>query len=271
MSPGWNSIKARPRTTSVQTETWYEILEAGGNFDFYVGGSSVARYSGFTPAGYQMFSETHDRADQMPGVSSNVETFRQSTYWTGANHGTQHTITGGISTDTRYYGGQNLGGGTYYGWDQCGTFSASQVSNATAGAATDVRDAGPASKTTSTPWSSASARLSPDDLAAFAIESASDVTGQRLTADLAGGWGLSEADALTAAANQIDVTAESRAYRARVIVAPGKQQESAWIVTTPGGTVPIDGPQGGPVIAAPRLTGVILDPSTGELWRGFMH
>lgn len=254
----------------VQTQTWYEILYDNNKFDFFVGGTFVATYSGFTPGEYQMFGETHDLADQMPGVSSNVETFRQSTYWTGVNHGTQHTITSPISTDTRYYGGQNLGGGTYYAWDRCGTFAASQLKASGDGGAVNVASE-PIAKTSSSPWSPASAALSSEDLATFAIETAEDVSGQRLAADAAAGWGLSEAEALSAAAKEIEVTADSRAYRATVIRFPREQPRAAWIVTTPGGSLPFDGPQGGPVVAAPRLTGVILDPDTGDLWRGFMH
>lgn len=250
---------------SVQTQTWYEILEDTNNFDFFVGGSYVATYSGFTPGEYQMFGETHDLADQMPGVSSNVETFRQSTYWTGANHSTQHTITSGVGYDSRYYGGQNLGGGTYYAWDRCGSFSASQQGSEQA--------SGPAPqlKTSETPWSAPSATLSADDLAAFAILTATDVSGESLPADAATGWSVSEADAMKAAAKQIDVTSSSHTYQALVTRFPGESPRLAWIIATPGGSVPFDGPDGGPVIAAPRLTGVILDPSTEGFWRGFMH
>jgi hypothetical protein len=213
-----------------------------------------------------MFSETHDLADQMPGVSSNVETFRQSAYFTGANHGTSHWITGAISTDTHYYGGQNLGSGTYYAWDRCGSFGASQQG---AGLAASNEDA--QTKTSPIPWAVPSAVLSSDDLSEFDIDSAVDVTGQSLSANSATGWSLSEADALEAAAKQIDVTSESHAYQARVVRFPGETARLAWIVTTPGGTIPFDGPEGGPVVGAPRLTGVILDPSTGEFWRGFIH
>lgn len=256
---------------AVQTQTWYEILYDTNKFDFFVGGSFVATYSGFTPGEYQMFGETHDLADQMPGVSSNVETFRQSIYWTGANHNTQHTITSPISTDTRYYGGQNLGGGTYYAWDRCGAFGAVQASDSRQGAASDIGDSIAGVRTSSTPWSPASPTLSSDDLSAFGIESVTDVTGEHLSPNTSTGWGLSEAGALKAAAMEILVTADSHAYRAMVLRAPKEQPRAAWIITTPGGSVPLDGPPGGPVIAGPRLTGVILDPDTGELWRGFIH
>jgi hypothetical protein len=247
----------------VQTQTWYEILEDSSNFDFFVGGSYVASHSGFTPAGYQMFSETHDLADQMPGVSSNVETFRQSTYWTGANHSTQHTIVGGVGFDSHFYGGQNLGGGTYYAWDRCGTFAAAAPGT---GGVTEA-----ASAPSQEPWAPPSAVLSNNDMTDFGIVSASDVTRQNLAAGAKPGWLLSEADALSAAKQEIDVSGESRVYQAVVIPAPGKPAQQAWIVTTPGGVPPFDGPAGAPPVAGARLTGVVLDATTGEFLRGFMH
>jgi len=247
----------------VQTQTWYEILEDNSNFDFFVAGSYVASHSGFTPGAYQMFSETHDLADQMPGVSSNVETFRGSTYWTGANHSTSHTIVGGVGFDGHFYGGQNLGGGTYYAWDRCGSFAAAAPA---AGVVTEA-----VSAPTRKPWATPSAVLSSDDMTDFAIVSATDVTRQNLAAGAKAGWSLSEADALAAAKQEIDVTADSHVYQAVVIPAPGKAAQLAWIVTTPGGVPPFDGPEGAPTVALARLTGVVLDPTTGELLRGFMH
>jgi hypothetical protein len=253
---------------SVQTQTEYEILEDNSTFDFFVAGAFKSEKQDvyFTPGEYEMFTETHDLADQMPGVNSNPETFRQATYWTGLNHATAHTITSTISsTDAQYYSGQNLLGGTYYAWDRCGSFSSLQVDPGTASVVPSQ------SRTSAIPWSAPSAALSDDDKSFFDISSPREVTGLSDTAASAADWPLGLSGALKAAANVIDVTAASRAYQGWVSRAPGLAREPAWIVTTPGGTLPFDGPPDGPLVGAPRQTGVVLDPSTGELWRGFIH
>jgi hypothetical protein len=113
--------------------------------------------------------------------------------------------------------------------------------------------------------------LSSDDMTDFAIVSATDVTRQNLAAGAKPGWALSEADALSAAKQEIDVTAGSLVYQAVIVPFPGKPALQAWIVTTPGGVLPFDGPEGAPPVALARLTGVILDATTGEFIRGFMH
>jgi hypothetical protein len=254
---------------AVQTQTEYEILYSGGTngyFDFFVGGVYKAEFYGWTPTEYQVFSETHDRADQMPGVSSNVETFRNSTYWTGLNHSTPHTITGAVSADTRYYGGQNLGGGTYYAWDRCGTFSLAQAGSELAPSA-DSSEA----RRSSVPWATPSAILTSDELPLLGITTATDVTGKSSAALANGQWPLSLDGALKAAAVVSEVTSASHAYQALASVSPSSAPVPVWIVTTPGGIAPFDGPPDGPVVAAPRLSGVILDATTGEYLRGFMH
>lgn len=249
----------------VQTQTEYEILEDNTYFDFFVGGTYVSEWYGFTPLGYQMFSETHDFTDQMPGTSSNVETFRQSRYYTGVDHSGYHTITGAITSEGgTAYGYQNQGSGTYYVWDTCHS-SASVPADPTLNIESIAQTTDPP------PWSSPSAVLLSDDLSFYGIESATDVTGIALSAIQSSEWSLTEAAALKAAAGEIFVTPESRAYLARVSRTPGASKEPVWIITTPGGTLPFDGPVGGPVVGAPRLTGVILDAKTGEFWRGFVH
>jgi hypothetical protein len=103
------------------TSTWYEILfEAPSTFNFFIAGTFVASYTGtFTPSEYQVFGETHDRVDQMPGGVNAPVTFIQTNYFTGSGH-TTHIATAGIST-VSYYGVSNRGGGTYWIWDKACT------------------------------------------------------------------------------------------------------------------------------------------------------
>ena len=255
---------------SVQTQTWYEILfETGSKFNFFVGGSYVANYSGFTPSAYQMFSETHDLADQMPGTTSNVETFRSSGYFTGSGHGTSHTITGSIGTDTRYYGGQNLGGGTYYAFDLCGAAALSQP--AAGGAVADATSISP-QHLSIPPWSAPDATLSAGDLSLFGIQSAIDVTDSAASTDTASATtSVTRAQAVETASNEVNLGTNMRVYAAAASRSPGAPAQPVWIVTTSGGTVPFDGPAGGPSVPPARLTAVIIDATTGAFWRGFMH
>ena len=59
----------------------------------------------------------------MPGISSNVQTFR-NTKWLDVDTGQWTTssaplICDGSANCNNWYGKQNLGGGTYYVWDTC--------------------------------------------------------------------------------------------------------------------------------------------------------
>jgi hypothetical protein len=239
----------------VQTQTWYEILfESGQNFNFFVGGSYVANFSGFTPSIYEIFSETHDLADQMPGTTSNVETFTSSTYFTGANHGTPHTVTSGVSYNSTYYGGANMGGGTYYAWDKCGAAAAAQPAAAQPGTA-----------------STGNATLTAEDMNAFGIKTVTDVTSGAESAQAANAaTAINRAQAIAIAATEIDLGTGYRVYRGTASRSPNGAPQPAWIVTTRGGTPPFDGPTGAQM-SAPALTGVIVDAATGEIWSGFMH
>ncbi len=66
---------------------------------------------------------------------------------------------------------------------------------------------------------------------------------------------------------------------ARVVRAEGAQfaEEAArpvYVVIVAGGTFPFDGPMDGPVsgkVRTARLTGILINATTGEFLRGFMH
>jgi len=249
----------------IQTQTWYEILyEAPSTFNFFVAGSYVATMSGFTPSDYQMFSETHDLADQMPGTSSNVETFRSSAYFTGAQHGQQHLISGSMSTDTRYYGAQKVSSGTYYAWDKCGV-----TGLASAGVTLSGRPSTTIPSGVSSIAPDANAMLAPEDMPVFGIATAVDVTETPDTA--LPQTSVGRALALAAAQREIGVGAGTRVYSGTASRFPGNPVQAVWIVTTPGGVAPSDGPLGGPGVPPVRLSGVIVDAATGEIWSGFMR
>ncbi len=71
---------------TVGTSTWYEILYGSpSTFDFYVAGTHYKTFTGsFTPSQYQVFGETHDWEDQMPGLISSHETFVNTQYFVGS-------------------------------------------------------------------------------------------------------------------------------------------------------------------------------------------
>lgn len=240
----------------VQTQTWYEILfESGQQFNFFVAGSYVANYSGFTPSVYEIFSETHDLADQMPGTTSNVETFRSSTYFTGASHGTQSTVTSGISYNSTYYGGQNLGGGTYYACDKCGAAAAEQPEMAQPEKAI----------------LSGNATLTTEDMNAFGIKTATAVASGAESAEATNpATAIDRAQAIAISATEVTLGTDYQVYSGTASRSPNAAPQPVWIVTTPGGTLPFDGPMGAQM-SAPALTGVIVDATTGEIWSGFMH
>lgn len=245
----------------VQTRTWYEILYEGSSYNFFVGGSYVATSSAFAPYSYQMFSETHDFADQMPGTSSNVETFTSSVYFTGSGHSQSHYMSGSMNSDSAYYGGQSLGSGTFYAWDTCSH-------PAQALAAADVSIPSALQLASSSPSTVSAATLSASDLHLFGIATAVDVTDTPNSALTASA--VSRAQALTLASDELGAVSAGRVYRGTASRSPGSPIRPVWIVTTPGGTPPFDGPAGAPALPPMRLTGMIFDASTGEFWSGFM-
>jgi hypothetical protein len=111
----FNWWAARP----VGESTWYEILyEAPSTWNFFIRGNFVwSTTSSFTPAIYEVFGETHDLDDQMPGETSNHVTFTGTNYFTGSGH-TAHVVTSAITSEPQY-GTLNRGSGVYDIWDTC--------------------------------------------------------------------------------------------------------------------------------------------------------
>lgn len=102
---------------------WYQVQYETSSmvYDFYYGPSkihiwSASQYGSFVPGQYQIFGETHDWADQMPGGTGKHVTLNNSNYWTGANH-TAHLVTTPINTE-QYYGVSNPSTSNYQIWDK---------------------------------------------------------------------------------------------------------------------------------------------------------
>jgi hypothetical protein len=69
----------------LDTSTWYEILwTSPSTWDFFVGGTFYSRLTKtFTPQLYEVFGETHDAVDQMPGGVNKHVTFVNRQYFPG--------------------------------------------------------------------------------------------------------------------------------------------------------------------------------------------
>jgi hypothetical protein len=89
-------------------------------YDFLIDGMWVSQWHGqFSPGTYQMFGETHDFVDQMPGGVNTHEVFSSSKYYTGSGH-TSHTQTAGITNNDLplQWGGTHPSSGRYEIWDK---------------------------------------------------------------------------------------------------------------------------------------------------------
>jgi hypothetical protein len=107
---------------AVGSTTKYMIRYSSGNYyNFYVAGAVVSTHNGIgAPTEYQMFGETHDLGDQMPGGTNLKETFTTSRYYTGSTY-TSHVMTSGISSQS-HFGTSTTGTGSYSAWDKaCAT------------------------------------------------------------------------------------------------------------------------------------------------------
>lgn len=87
----------------VGNSVWYEVLyEAPTTWNFFIGGTYVWGASGsFTSDQYQIFGETHDYVDQMPGGTASHVVFLNSNYFTGSGH-TAHYVASIIHTDPQF-------------------------------------------------------------------------------------------------------------------------------------------------------------------------
>jgi hypothetical protein len=243
----------------IQTQTNYKIATWPQTpLYFFVDNSMIASYGNIATTEYQSFGETHDKMDQMPGLSSNVQTFRNAK-WLSSVTGQWSTVGAGISCDGpncgSYYGKQSLGGGTYYVWDTCGS-SASPAAESPLGAS---------SSDTSNPLPSD--RIAATDLPMIGLTTAREVT------DLAsaGSYGaLSRDDALAIAQRELG-TETLRLYQGTAARYPAMPVASVWVATRSGGKSPSDGPVGAPAPSPVGYTGIIIDATSGEVWSGFGH
>ena len=107
---------------TVGSTTPYKILYDAPVWKFYASGVGLTFQSAIpAPTEYQLFGETHDLADQMPGGTGAHEKFTFGFYYTGAGH-TSHVMTSAITTDTTYYGVKKVADGKYDIWDKaCST------------------------------------------------------------------------------------------------------------------------------------------------------
>jgi hypothetical protein len=117
--------------------------------------------------------------------------------------------------------------------------------------------------------------LTTADLARFHITSAVDVTSvadtQISAAAGAVAPAISRADALAVAQDE----AGSKDGNVRVLLAqaplyPNQPDQPTWVFLFNGGVSPFDGPDGAPPVTFSE-TGVLVDATTGEFMRGFMH
>lgn len=103
-------------------KTEYRIVYAGGGvYEFIMSGTHLKSEAGIsTPTEIQIFGETHDRSDQMPGGSNLTSrvTVTNSRYMTGATH-VFHTVTNNFGTaNSTSYGFSNPSDGNYEMWDK---------------------------------------------------------------------------------------------------------------------------------------------------------
>ena len=98
--------------------TWYEILYAApATYNYFIGGNFVWSASGsFNSDQYQIFGETHDYVDQMPGGAASHVVFSTATFFTGAGHSANY-VTSAIHTDPQF-GVSNPSTARYEIWDR---------------------------------------------------------------------------------------------------------------------------------------------------------
>lgn len=141
----WGWFKSKLHNGSITRETGYEIFVSGsdnlfqffgsepaGSNDYRLLWSSAAQYyyfyrngslldmqpRTFVPNQYQVFGETHDRMDQMPGGSSSRAQFLGTQYRTGT---TWTNVNSAIGADP-LFGGTHPTAGRYDIWDNGCTF-----------------------------------------------------------------------------------------------------------------------------------------------------
>lgn len=101
---------------SIGSVTKYRLYYTSSRYDFYLNDVGYSSHTGNpAPGQYQIFGETHDAADQMPGGYNAPETFTSAKYYTSSSH-TSHTVTSAIHTQS-IYGADHPSSGAYEIWD----------------------------------------------------------------------------------------------------------------------------------------------------------
>ena len=119
--------------------------------------------------------------------------------------------------------------------------------------------------------------ISANDLAVFRIHNAVDVTAQPDSA--MPDTGVSRAAAITTAQQEVGPgLKEVGVMHAKAAQFVDGAERSVWVVIFSGGVMPFDGPYNAaadaPGVGTTRpatVTGVVIDDTTGEFLRGFMH
>lgn len=104
---------------SVTSTNNYKILynTSTGVYSYYDNQILLRTDSGIpTPTQYQIFGETHDRADQMPGGTGAHVSLSSATYYTNSSH-LAHIVDGAINPDP-LFGGAHPSLGRYEIWDK---------------------------------------------------------------------------------------------------------------------------------------------------------
>lgn len=105
----------------VGNSTAYKILHNGSrDMTFYMNGSQIMTTNGAItqPTQYQIFGETHDKADQMPGGTGAHVTFSASRYYTGAGHSAVVVGVAPFNEGSTIFGVSTDGNGSYDIWDK---------------------------------------------------------------------------------------------------------------------------------------------------------
>jgi hypothetical protein len=106
----------------VNNSTHYQIQKADGinRYDFFMKGNWVASWNGVVnQTNYQVFGETHDKEDQLPGGVLNPVRFRNTSYFTG--YYSSHIVNSAPNPDT-LFGMAHPSSGRYDIWDRkCNT------------------------------------------------------------------------------------------------------------------------------------------------------
>jgi hypothetical protein len=103
--------------------TKYEVYYSSpAYYDFFMNDVLIWSDSNFyaAPVEYQLFGETHDAVDQMPGEPTNHLAWRDPRYYVGSAY-TPHTMAGSVVDEfhTGWFSWSHPSTSWYYIWDLC--------------------------------------------------------------------------------------------------------------------------------------------------------